>query len=165
MGILTRALAALALGLALLVPAAAGAQTAAADVATSRAQLFNPDVTQATLGQTVCKPGWSASVRISSYEAAKIKKRQVLALYGPDMPDTAFEENHKIPISLGGNPASAANLVPQSYGGRWNARDSDKLELHLHSLLCKGIITLAQAQAAFIGDWREAYLFYFGGYP
>ena len=134
-------------------------------VAQSLADLLNPDVTQATLSTTVCVAGWSPSVRISSSQAARIKAKQVLALYGPDMPTTAFEENHKIPISLGGNPVNEANLVPQSYGGRWNARDSDALELSMHAKLCAGTITLAQAQAAFFGDWREAYLVNFGSYP
>jgi hypothetical protein len=36
----------------------------------------------------------------------------------------------------------------------------DRLENRIHELVCARAITLGQGQAAFLGDWTEAYRLY-----
>lgn len=53
--------------------------------------------------------------------------------------------------------AAPRNLWPEPLQGEWNAHMKDRLENRVHELVCAHSITLAQGQAAFLGDWRTAY--------
>ncbi|HEX3431158.1 MAG TPA: hypothetical protein VHT03_09745 [Rhizomicrobium sp.] len=88
------------------------------DASTSGA--IAPAVTQANIHQTICVPGYSKSVRPPSWYTSKLKHRQLAAegIYGR-MRD--YEEDHLIPISIGGNPRDVRNLWPEPRFGLWNA--------------------------------------------
>ena len=66
------------------------------------------------------------------------------------------EIDHDISLELGGSN-SIKNLWPAPYFGSCNAHQKDRLENKLHLLMCKGTITLKQAQTAIRADWRPAY--------
>ena len=66
------------------------------------------------------------------------------------------ELDHDISLSLGGSNGQK-NLFPMPYSGACNAHDKDKLEFKLYMLMCKGTITMKQAQKSISGDWRPAY--------
>ncbi len=112
----------------------------------------NPDVTQATIGRTICIPGWTATVRPPSSYTNALKAQQMADWQLPGKPSD-YEEDHLIPLALGGAGDDPANLWPQAYAGANGARTKDKLETRLHRLVCAGSVTLAVAQSCIMTDW------------
>jgi hypothetical protein len=104
--------------------------------------VVNPDVTQATIRQTICRRGWTKTIRPpSSYTDAL--KRKGLVQYGLRGPPSAYQEDHLISLELGGNPTDPRNLWPEPYP---RAAAVDKIENQLNEAVCSGRLTLAQAQ-------------------
>ncbi|HEY7398636.1 MAG TPA: hypothetical protein VH538_10055 [Gaiellaceae bacterium] len=104
--------------------------------------VVNPAVTPATLRGTVCRKGWTATVRppTSYTNALKLRQMRARGLRGPP---SAYQEDHLISLELGGNPTDPRNLWPEPYP---RAADVDKIENELNDRLCSGAITLDQAQ-------------------
>jgi hypothetical protein len=75
-----------------------------------------------------------------------------------DVP-TGCEVDHLISLELGGSN-DAKNLWPEPYVGVWNARMKDALENRLHSMVCKGQISLPDAQHAIATDWKGSWVKY-----
>lgn len=112
---------------------------------------LNPDVTQATIGITICVPGWTSSIRPPSSYTTRLKIRQ-LAEYGyVNTRPADFEEDHLIPLALGGAPRDPANLWPEPWTG---ARLKDVDENRLHRAVCTGRLTLRAAQDEILTKWR-----------
>jgi hypothetical protein len=65
------------------------------------------------------------------------------------------EIDHRLPLGVGGDnrPGSIANLWPQRPDGPHGYRVKDVCESAVHRDLCAGRLTVAQAQAVFLGDW------------
>jgi len=93
---------------------------------------------------------------VSYTDNLKIKQ---IAQYGYTDTNTAdYEEDHFIPLSVGGNPTDTRNLWPQPrYTSPYNAGVKDKLEYVLYRNVCAGVISLADAQKVIVADWVEAY--------
>jgi hypothetical protein len=104
---------------------------------------LNPDVTQATIGDTICKPGWTRTIRPPTSYTNDLKE-QGLVQYRLHGPLSAFQEDHLISLELGGNPTDPRNLWPEPYP---RAADVDRIENELNHKVCTGALTLAQAQA------------------
>ena len=104
---------------------------------------LNPDVTQSTIGETVCKSGWTRTVRPPTDYTNDLKRKQ-MAAYGRAGSLSDYQEDHLISLELGGDPTDPRNLWPEPYP---RAADVDKEENHLNGLLCSGELTLAEAQA------------------
>lgn len=125
---------------------------------------LNPDVTQDTISTTICVPGYSSSIRppVSYTDALKVKQ---IGLYGYTDTSTAdYEEDHFIPLSVGGNPTDPRNLWPQPRNTQpYNAAVKDTLEYTLYKDVCSGKVSLADAQAAIVSDWVAAYRKYVSG--
>lgn len=117
---------------------------------------LNPNVTQGNIGSTVCVAGWTATVRPPSSYTTRLKIRQMSTLNLPGLP-RRYEEDHLVPLALGGHPTSLDNLRPQRWVGRWGAHKKDRLESYLHKMVCKDKITLVEAQTAIRTDWVAAY--------
>lgn len=122
---------------------------------------LNPDVSQSTIQSTVCVPGYSSSIRppVSYTDGLKVSQ-----LANPAYGDTAdqntadYEEDHFIPLSVGGNPTDPRNLWPQPRNtSPYNAATKDTLEYTLYKMVCAGQISLADAQSAIVTDWVQAY--------
>ena len=118
---------------------------------------LNPAVTQTTIRTTICVSGWTATIRPPSSYTTALKIQQI-AQYGYGDPSTAaYEEDHLIPLELGGAPRDPHNLWPEPYaatlpdGRDVGARVKDALETSLKRAVCAGTVTLAVAQAE-IGD-------------
>jgi hypothetical protein len=60
-----------------------------------------------------------------------------------------------------GGADNIQNLWPQPYSSTWNARVKDRLEDHLHELVCQGKVQLTTAQNDISSDWIAAYKRYF----
>jgi hypothetical protein len=68
-------------------------------------------------------------------------------------------------LELGGNPRDPDNLWPQPWFGQWNARVKDVLEGKLNHMVCKGELTLVEAQRKIATDWIAAYKKFVGPTP
>ena len=109
----------------------------------------NPSVTQATISSTICARGWTATVRPPPSYTGTLKRQQMVQ-YGFAGPPSAYEEDHLIPIGLGGSPTDPRNLWPQP-GSSPNPKD--RVEEGGVRAVCDRRITLAQAQRAIASDW------------
>jgi hypothetical protein len=104
--------------------------------------VINPDVTQATIGQTICVSGWTRTVRPPTSYTDELKQKGLRA-YGLRGPPSAYQEDHLISLEVGGNPTDPRNLWPEPYP---RAAVVDKIENELNHKICSGELTLAQAQ-------------------
>jgi hypothetical protein len=106
--------------------------------------VVNPAVTQATLRSTVCRKGWTRTVRPPTSYTNDLKRKQLRArrLRGPP---SSYQEDHLISLELGGNPTDPRNLWPEPYP---RAGEVDRIENQLNARLCAGELTLEQAQRA-----------------
>jgi hypothetical protein len=70
-----------------------------------------------------------------------------------------YEEDHLVPLSLGGAPYDRGNLWPEPRHAAdgWDADRKDELEARLAQLVCGGNLSLAEAQRAIARDWIAAY--------
>jgi hypothetical protein len=109
----------------------------------------DPIVTQATIHRTICVSGWTATVRPSSSYTNRLKLQQMY-LYGDRGSPSSYEEDHLIPLELGGSPSSARNLWPE-YGHIPNPKDA--VENAAKYAVCHGQISLASAQRAIAINW------------
>lgn len=119
---------------------------------------INPDVTQENISQTICVPGWTATIRPPSYMTTHLKLKQLADSDDPGL----YEEDHLIPLILGGAPKAKENLWPQPRTGICSAATKDVEERHLGKLVCQGVVSLKDAQEAIALDWVEAYNTYVG---
>lgn len=115
----------------------------------------DPRVTQANIATTICLAGYTASVRPSSSYTTPLKREQ-MARYGLPGEPADYEEDHLVPLELGGAPRDVANLWPQSRAPG-NALRKDVIEGRLHDDVCAGKIPLADAQRRIIADWTGAW--------
>lgn len=106
-------------------------------------------VTQSDLGSTICQAGWTETVRPPESFTEPLKYEQ-MAAYGDSGSAGAFEEDHLVPLELGGSPTSPLNLWPEP-GATPNPKDA--VENAANHAVCDGQMTLAQAQQAIASDW------------
>ncbi|WP_033348498.1 hypothetical protein [Kitasatospora aureofaciens] len=117
---------------------------------------YNPDVTQATIGQTICVSGWTATVRPPTSYTNALKVQQI-ARYGyADTNPSDYEEDHFVPLELGGAPRDPRNLWPEPRYGNEPAQSKDSVETRLKNAVCARKVTLAAARSAIAGDWTTA---------
>jgi hypothetical protein len=116
---------------------------------------INPDVTQATIGTTVCVPGWTAKIRPPAAYTNLLKTSQMIE-YGQTGPPSDFEEDHLINLGIGGAPQDPHNLFPQPRIGAHSASVKDQEETQLQRDVCAGRTTLAAAQAQILADWTHS---------
>jgi hypothetical protein len=115
---------------------------------------LNPDVTEDTVRQTICAPGYTETVRPSSNYTNGVKAK-LLREAGLDeslMPD--YELDHIVPLGLGGHSRKLANLALQPWEGEHGAKRKDLLEHRLQILVCRGDLNLNEAQACIAEDWE-----------
>ena len=104
--------------------------------------VVNPNVTQANIRTTVCRHGWTATIR-PPVDYTNALKRKQMRLYGETGSMSDYQEDHLISLELGGNPTDPRNLWPEPYP---RASDVDRIENDLNAQVCSGRLTLAQAQ-------------------
>lgn len=114
----------------------------------------NPDVTQATIGSTICVSGYTKTVRpgTSYTNGVKAKLLREQGLDESHMED--YELDHIIPLAVGGHPRKLSNLMLQSWEGEDSAHDKDGLERRLQRMVCRGEVSLADAQRCIAEDWQ-----------
>jgi hypothetical protein len=117
---------------------------------------LNPAVTQSTIRTTICVPHWTATVRPPTSYTNRLKDQGIAAYGYADRSLRDYEEDHLIPLAVGGSPRSPKNLWPERYAGTWGARVKDRLERFLQVRVCDGAIRLSKAREAF-KSWEAAF--------
>jgi hypothetical protein len=103
---------------------------------------LNPDVTQATIGSTICVRGWTRTIRPPSDYTSRLKVEQMRA-YGLTGSPSDYQEDHLISLELGGHPSDPRNLWPEPEP---RASAVDQIENELNDKVCSGELTLEEAQ-------------------
>ena len=104
--------------------------------------VLNPNVTQANIRSTICRHGWTETIRPPTSYTNELKAKQ-MRQYGETGSLSDYQEDHLISLELGGSPTDPRNLWPEPYP---RASDVDKIENELNAEVCSGELTLAQAQ-------------------
>ena len=120
---------------------------------------LNPSVTQRTISMTICRAGWTATVRPSE-SVTHPEKLASMAAYGDGRSTSAYEYDHLVPLALGGAVNDRRNLWPEpDYPSRsgFYLNPKDRLERILNRLVCRGAMSLSRAQALIASDWVSAY--------
>jgi hypothetical protein len=129
---------------------------------TSLDALPDPYCTPGSVGTTkvdgpdgVCTPGFQTKRR------AEVTRPRLFAMqaYGVRIEDSPVTEyDHRIPLSIGGSN-DTSNLWPQRSDlvGKGVRNRKDSVEYTVWYAVCRsGKVALADAQRAFMGDWRDA---------
>ena len=113
---------------------------------------ISPKVTLQTLDTTICRNGYSKSIR-PPHAITEAEKKANAAAYSYAGPLSEVEYDHLIPLSLGGDPNDPRNLWVEP-GASPNPKDA--VEDQLHQAVCSGRVPLAVAQQAIATDWTTA---------
>ena len=119
----------------------------------------NPAITQANIHSTICRRGWTRTVRPPEAYTERLKRAQIRAYGYRDRRLRDYEEDHLIPLELGGAPASPKNLWPEPHvvEGGWGSYRKDRLENRLRWLVCRGRLRLATARRRIATNWINVY--------
>ena len=110
-------------------------------------------MTQENIASTICKSGWTATIRPPASMTNKLKTEGIRDYGYSDTSMSSYEEDHLISLELGGAPSDPRNLWPEP-GKIPNAKD--KVENDLNRAVCGGQVKLADAQHAIATDWTTA---------
>jgi len=111
---------------------------------------IDPAVTQANIGSTICRSGYTTKVRPPESQTEKFKWDVAEPAYGQH--DVPGELDHEIPLELGG-ANDARNLWVEA-GPLPNPKDA--VENALNRAVCDGTVKLRAAQAAIAKNWLKA---------
>jgi len=112
--------------------------------------ILTPGVIDPQVGTSqICHAGYTSKVR----HVTEATKREVFRRYGIPQDGAKYEVDHFISLEIGGKN-DIANLWPQPWP---EARKKDVCETYLHRRVCKGEITLSQAQKIITTDWPSCY--------
>lgn len=116
--------------------------------------LINPTTSNKEL---LCGGKWTTKeIRPPVSYTNKLKIQQIKQFGYQDTDPTHYEEDHAIPLTLGGNPTNPKNLWPQPYNDL-GAKQKDIVENYLHKQVCNGTMSLQQAQDEIINNWPAIY--------
>ncbi|MGE4482985.1 hypothetical protein [Acidocella sp.] len=128
---------------------------------------LNSMVTPDDLYNTICRRGWTRTVRPDEDYTERLKRDQIRQYGYADRRLGAYEEDHLVSLELGGSPTSPKNLWPEPHqaAGGWGSYAKDRLENRLNHLVCNHEISLADAQTMIATNWIAAYQRYVGSTP
>ena len=98
---------------------------------------IDPRVTQSNIRSTICRRGYSASVR-PPFEYTNAMKHRLMRVYGVTGSIHDYELDHLISLGLGGCPDCETNLWPQPRNVFPGASEKDEVEDYLHHQVCSG---------------------------
>jgi hypothetical protein len=120
----------------------------------------NPKVNPSTLRRTICKAGFTASIRPpSSITAAEKRANAVSYNFRGSLRQAEYD--HLIPLELGGDPNDPRDLwvEPPSPGHKPSQgfrNPKDTVERKARLLVCRGRVPLAAMQRAIALNWATA---------
>jgi hypothetical protein len=113
----------------------------------------DPAVTQADIQHTICRTGYTETVRPPE-SVTEPEKRASLRAYGDHKPLHDYEYDHLVALELGGAVNDSRNLWPDP-GPIPNLKD--ELAGRLRKRVCSGEMRLATAQLLIAHDWVKAF--------
>jgi hypothetical protein len=113
----------------------------------------NPDVTQDTIAQTICVPGYTKAVRPSTGYTNGVKLKLLREAGIDESQIGQYELDHIIPLAVGGHPRKLSNLALQPWDGELGAHRKNGLERRLQGMVCRGEMSLLDAQYCIAEDW------------
>ncbi|MBG0738755.1 hypothetical protein IV500_04890 [Paeniglutamicibacter antarcticus] len=115
----------------------------------------DPDVTQDNLASTICKSGYTTTVRAPASDTDRTKALS-LTQYGQQRA-ASTEYDHLISLQLGGTNA-VSNLWPEPNraGAPGTTNPKDTIETRLNKAVCSHKVALAAAQRAIATNWVTA---------
>jgi len=114
-------------------------------------------INQANIDSTICVPGYSRRVRPPLAYTELLKRKQIREYGYRDRRLSRYEEDHLVPLDIGGAPRDPRNLWPQPRRGRWTAKRKDLLEEIAQRLVCRGDVSLVTMQRHIAQNWIAAY--------
>lgn len=114
----------------------------------------NSNVNQSNIFSTICKKGYSATIRPPVSYTEPLKLEQIKEYGYDDTNPRDYEEDHFISLELGGSPTDPKNLWPEPHP---SFNEKDKVEDYLHKEVCNGNLTLTQAQQEITHNWYTIY--------
>jgi hypothetical protein len=136
------AIAVVLLGLAILTPRGSPSKGPYAADITRTPGVLNPDVAQANIDTTICRHGWTRTIRPPTSYTNELKRKQMRE-YGVGGALSDYQEDHLISLELGGHPTDPRNLWPEPYP---RASEVDSIENELNAKVCSRQMSLEQAQ-------------------
>lgn len=121
---------------------------------------ISPKVTQDTLSRTVCRKGYTKSIR-PPVEITRAEKRDNAQSYSFTGDLGSAELDHLVSLVLGGDPNDPRNLWVEPPSPGHKPQDGvnnpkDIVENKLSAAVCSGRVPLADAQIAIATDWTTA---------
>ncbi len=104
--------------------------------------VVSADVTPRTIRETICRSGWTDTIRPPSSYTAELELRQMRE-YRRTGRHSDYQEDHLISLELGGDPTDPRNLWPEP---RARAEQVDRIENQLNDAICSGHMSLHDAQ-------------------
>jgi hypothetical protein len=117
---------------------------------------YNPNVTQSNIHSTICVSGWTDTVRPPTSYTNLLKAQGIIDYGYRDTNMSDYEEDHLVPLELGGAPRDPGNLWPEPHYGTTTAYTKDGVETKLKNAVCRGQITLSSARSAIRTNWTTA---------
>ncbi|GAC1598141.1 MAG: hypothetical protein NVS3B21_23400 [Acidimicrobiales bacterium] len=116
---------------------------------------INPAVSASTIRETICVGGYTRTIRPSLSYTSGLKRSQLDSGYaiGNDRNPADYEEDHLIPLGVGGSPTDERNLWPMPRSGAFGAGVKDALELEVHNRVCDGRMSLDDGRRIFTTNW------------
>ncbi len=117
----------------------------------------DPAVNAQNLHSTVCVKGYTNKVRPDKRVTNRLKREQIRQYRYSDTNPQHYEQDHLIPLGIGGHPRDPRNMWPQPREGAWGADEKNDLDFVAYKLVCRGQLSLAEAQNRIAHNWIEAY--------
>jgi len=132
----------------------------------------NPEVTQENVGETICVRRWTKTIRPPVSYTNRLNREKLATLGYADQNPMHYEEDHRVPLEVGGHPRDPRNLFPEPRspdghcdGVHRTAECKDRLETFVHREVCARRMSLEEGRAIFLGDWIAAYRRHIGHQP
>jgi hypothetical protein len=116
----------------------------------------NPAVTQANITSTICVSRYTATIRPPTSYTNPLKVQE-MGLYGDTGTTADYEEDHMIPLEVGGDPRDPRNLWPEPYALQYGAHQKDQVENWGRDEVCSGREQLAAVQLKIATNWFALY--------
>ncbi len=117
----------------------------------------DPRVTQENIRQTICSAEYLVAAQPAETYVNRLEAIQIARYKYTDANPASYEEDHFVPLELGGHPDGPSNMWPQPVSQTPGAFEKDLVEAFLHQQVCSGALTLAAAQRAIRNDWVAIY--------
>jgi hypothetical protein len=88
----------------------------------------NPDVTQSTITSTICVSGWTSTIRPPTSYTNPLKTQGIKDYGYTDTSLSSYEEDHFLPLEVGGSPRDPRNLWPEPHSGTPGSSTKDGVE-------------------------------------